>query len=331
MNNVAYNLFSTKMERYEIDRLREMPVESVLSRLGINVVRGWGLCPHHADRKPSLHVDRRRNLVKCFACGYGPADTIGITQEVLGVGFREATRWLAQEYGVIIDESRKTHADTPVKPQRTHEIDREWMESLLKQPVLCEEARQFLEERKIDMRVVSWLGLTSITSPTPSWRYGRPFFHAPSLLIPYRDVEGRLITVQGRTLTQASSIPRFQFPRGGKPTIYNLPILKWVCQDDELWIAEGPSDCWAMLSDGHKAVAIPSATLLNEADIKVLNEALPERCCLVACPDHDEAGERLFHELVRMANDLRRPIRRFDLPEGIKDYGEWHKRKSGVS
>lgn len=33
--------------------------------------------------------------------------------------------------------------------------------------------------------------------------------------------------------------------------------------DDELWITEGCSDCWAMPSDGHKAIAIPSATLLS--------------------------------------------------------------------
>ena len=33
--------------------------------------------------------------------------------------------------------------------------------------------------------------------------------------------------------------------------------------DDELWITEGCSDCWAMPSAGHKAIAIPSATLLS--------------------------------------------------------------------
>lgn len=315
------------MERYEIDKLKELPIEGVCSRLAINVVRGWGLCPHHADRRPSLHIDRRRNLVKCFACGFS-ADTIGITQEVLGVGFREATRWLAQEYGVIIDESRKTHADTPVKPKRKHEIDREWMESLLRRPVLCDQARQFLEERKIDMRVVSWLGLTSITSPTPSWRYGRPFFNAPSLLIPYRDISGSLLTVQARFLgadePATSDMPRFQFPSGVKPTIYNQPVLKLLKEGDELWVSEGPSDCWAMLSAGHKAVAIPSATLLSTADMRMLNAALPADCRLVACPDHDEAGDALYHDLLRVANDLHRPILRHDLPEGVKDFGQWH-------
>ncbi len=87
------------MERYEIDKLKEIPIEDVCSRLGIKVVRGWMLCPHHTDHNPSCHIDKSRNRVKCFACGYGPSDTIGITQEVLGLSFLEATQWLAREYG----------------------------------------------------------------------------------------------------------------------------------------------------------------------------------------------------------------------------------------
>ena len=336
------------MERYEIDKLKELPINGVCSRLGIKVVRGWALCPHHADRTPSMHVDRRRNFVKCFACGYGPSDTIGITQEVLGVGFREATRWLAQEYGVIIEESRRESLgadpnDSGATTQRTYDIDREWLESLLRRPVLCEEARQFLEARRIDERVVRWLGLTSITEPTPCWRYGRPFFNAPSLLIPYRDVEGKLLTVQARrTKTpqppeggekagpeggEGLALPRFQFPRGTKPHIYNLPILRCVGKGDELWIAEGPSDCWAMLSSGRKAVAIPSATLLSEADMRMLDGVLPRDCRLVACPDRDEAGEKLFGELTRVANTLQRTIVRHQLPEGVKDFGAWWSRQ----
>ena len=35
---------------------------------------------------------------------------------------------------------------------------------------------------------------------------------------------------------------------------------------DELYIAEGCSDCWSLLSAGHKAIAIPSATLLTKKD-----------------------------------------------------------------
>jgi DNA primase len=61
---------------------------------------------------------------------------------------------------------------------------------------------------------------------------------------------------------------------------------------EELWVTEGCSDCWAMLSSGKKAIAIPSASGLKDEDLgplKGLN--------LHMYPDQDEPGERLYWEL----------------------------------
>ena len=44
---------------------------------------------------------------------------------------------------------------------------------------------------------------------------------------------------------------------------------------EALFITEGPSDCWAMLSAGHKAIAIPSATLLTKPVLDQLLQSLP--------------------------------------------------------
>ena len=78
-------------------------------------------------------------------------------------------------------------------------------------------------------------------------------YDAPSLLIPYRDVDGRLLSVQGRYVGKEDK-PRFRFPRGSRVGMYNKPVIRRLKPGDELWITEGPSDCWAMLSAGHKAV-----------------------------------------------------------------------------
>ena len=194
----------------------------------------------------------------------------------------------------------------------------EYLETLVKQPVINDEAAHFLyDERKIDPRVVKWCGLTSIDRPMPCWRWGKAFYDAPSLLIPYRDVDGKLLTVQERKLSplltspggensplltspgggtenalsaeesgrgnltlppggDGGGLPRFRFPRGSHVGMYNKPVIRRLREGDELWITEGPSDCWAMLSAGHKAVAIPSATSLTREDIGVLRNGLPE-------------------------------------------------------
>ena len=143
-------------------------------------------------------------------------------------------------------------------------------------------------------------------------------YDAPSLLIPYRDVDGTLLSVQGRYMGKEEK-PRFRFPRGSHVGMYNKPVIRRLKPGDELWITEGPSDCWAMLSAGHKAVAIPSATSLTRADISVLRDGLPEGVSLHMYPDNDEPGMKLFEDLKRWFPELQGHV----LPEGYKDFGQW--------
>ena len=72
-----------------------------------------------------------------------------------------------------------------------------------------------------------------------------------------------------------------------------------------------------MLSDGHKAIAIPSATLLKEEDL-----ALLQGVNLHMYPDQDRPGERLFLQL----RERLPQIVRHQLPEGCKDYSDQYVR-----
>ena len=140
----------------------------------------------------------------------------------------------------------------------------------------------------------------------------------PWLQTPYFDCDGRLVGVQNRNLVRGG-LPRFRFPQGSECGIYNLPVLKMVRAGDALWIAEGCSDCWALLSSGRKAIAIPSATLLSRKDKEVL-AALPPSLSLHMCPDRDLPGERLFLQLREVLPGLVR----HQLPPGVKDFGEYY-------
>ena len=198
-------------------------------------------------------------------------------------------------------------------------------------PVINAEAAHFLyDERRIDPRVVKWCGLTSITVPMPCWRWGKAFYDAPSLLIPYRDVDGKLLTVQGRKIKELKEekikefTPRFRFPPGSQVGMYNKPVLRMLREGDELWITEGPSDCWAMLSFGRKTVAIPSATSLTVDDVSLLREGLPKGVSLHMMPDNDRPGMELFQTLKRSLPQLQGHV----LPEGVKDFGQWYAQRS---
>ena len=152
------------------------------------------------------------------------------------------------------------------------------------------------------------------------------------LQIPYYNREGRLVGIQNRNLdwfkvqgvqeVQGSrEAPRFRFPQGSECGIYNLPVLNLLKEGEPLYITEGASDCWAMLSSGHKAVAIPSATLLSRKD-KELLLSLSSSLSLTfhMFPDRDEPGERLFLQLRQVLPDLQH----HQLPPTCKDYSDYY-------
>ena len=185
----------------------------------------------------------------------------------------------------------------------------QYYERFFERPWLNEEARRFLfEERRLDPRIVAWCRLTS-------WRDKRG---VSWLQTPYYDREGRLIGVQNRNLgTATPEAPRFRFPQGSECSIYNLPVLNWLRPGEPLYITEGCSDCWAMLSAGHKAIAIPSATLLKQKDVELLS-ALTAECHMY--PDRDAPGERLFLQLKKVLPSLVH----HQLPLGCKDFSEFY-------
>ena len=291
-------------------------------KMGIEVGRQHkALCPFHQDRHPSLHFDIKRNRFKCFSCG-ASGNVIDLVMRYMNIGFKEAMEWMGAPPppgGGI-----SCPPDTPAAllnppPGGRGAVDIEYLSTLIARPVINAAAAHFLyEERKIDPRVVRWCGISSISEPTPCWRFGKAFYDAPSLLIPYRDVDGRLLSVQGRYMGKEEK-PRFRFPRGSRVGMYNKPVIRRLKPGDELWITEGPSDCWAMLSAGHKAVAIPSATSLTRADISVLRDGLPEGVSLHMYPDNDEPGMRLFEDLKRWFPELKGHV----LPDGCKDFGDY--------
>ena len=296
------------MNKFELQKLKSLPIEGVAQRLGLNVHRHKTRCPFHDDSNPSLSFHIRTNTYKCFVCD-AHGSTIDLAMGVLGKDFKETCQWLASEYNVIITDSYHCHPESPhCHPERSEGSEYSFnvsrYEKYFERPFLNQAARAFLyEERKLDARVIRWCRLTSWTD-----RYDTSW-----LQIPYFDVNGNLIGVQNRRLGKGEG-PRFRFPKGSRCKIYNLPVLNLLKEGEELYIAEGCSDCWALLSSGKKAVAIPSATLLNVKDIEVL-----KGLNLHMYPDSDIPGEKLFLQLKTYCPQLVR----HQLPTNCKDYSEY--------
>ena len=292
------------MNKFELQELRDLPIEGVAERLGLKVNEHHKcLCPFHEDHHPSMSF--KKNQYRCFVCGAN-GDTIELVMRHLNKDFKEACRWLADENCVILDEWKPAKTDEVQKP-----FDATKYEHFFERPWLNEEARKFLfDERRIDPRVASWCRLTSWKN-----RSGIPW-----LQIPYFNREGRLVGIQNRNLIKGAT-PRFRFPQGSQCSIYNLPVLKLLQPGEALYITEGCSDCWAMLSAGHKAIAIPSATLLKPKDVEqlsLINSQLSISFHMY--PDRDAPGERLFMQLQKVLPSLVH----HQLPPDCKDYSDYY-------
>ena len=322
------------LEKSTLLQFRHLPIETVAERLGLHVARHKSLCPFHDDHHASMSFSTSRNTFRCFVCG-ASGGTIDLVMRHLGKSFPEACRWLADANNVILEEYKP---QTPADDKTAKPFDASRYGRLFEHPWLSDKAQRFLfEERRLNPRVVAWCRLSSWTD-----RYGTNW-----LQIPYFDQDGRLIGIQNRNLDYRKAekevfhekdkaekevlhekdkadkeVPRFRFPYGSRCSIYNLPVTAMLRPGEPLYITEGASDCWAMLSAGHKAIAIPSATLLGNADKRLLKD-LAERLGTTfhMFPDRDAPGERLFMQLKEVLPQLEH----HQLPVGCKDFAEYYK------
>ena len=311
------------MEKQELQKLRDLPIEGVAERLGLHVSRHKCLCPFHDDHHASLSFSVRTNRYRCFVCG-ASGGTIDLVMHLLKKDFLDACHWLADANNILVHErplsASKLGYQGSGLPSSSSTFDPTRYTRFFEHPFLSEPARHFLfDERKLDERVIRWCRLTS-------WRDCKG---VDWLQIPYYDREGHLIGIQNRLLPDATrgsnlskgDLPRFRFPYGAQCSIYNLPVLNRLQQGEALYITEGCSDCWAMLSAGHKAIAIPSATLLKPADkalLSTLNSELSTAFHMY--PDRDEPGERLFLQLQKVLPNLEH----HQLPPDCKDFSEYY-------
>ena len=216
--------------------------------------------------------------------------------------FLESCEWLVNENNIIIQEHK---AHEILKPHETlKSFDANRYSCYFDHPWLSPDACKFLfATRHIHPAVVKFCRLNSFRD----W-----------LQIPYYDQQGKLIGIQRRYMGTDPSQPRFRFQQGERINLYNQQVIPMLRPNAPIYLAEGPSDTWALLSSGKKAVGIPSATLLKPNDIL----PLAGRECHIY-PDKDSAGESLYQKLLSAANDIGFCLIRHELPEGCKDFSDY--------
>lgn len=332
-----------------IDTLNSLSTEDVAERLGLGPInRHKCKCFMHSDRHPSLgFLGKNRQDWWCFPCGKGGKGPISLVMQKEGVGFVRACEILGQMYGIYWSNNQYW---APYKPKSILPINSsEMAETGLFASEICQwivdhsklssEAKAFLyERRKLKKDIIEQLKIGSITNSRKllaalknqftdndlrasgliKEETGNLKVFTPCLIFPFYDTNGNLIALQSRYLAKSSNSTRFLFLSHYNKRLFNLPIINRLSKGDSLYIAEGVTDCMALLSAGLNAVAIPSAHLIPELDIIRLKGYK-----LKMYHDKDNPGLTSYYRIESLCISNGVSIEKLDVPDGFKDYGAY--------
>lgn len=332
-----------------LTKLRDLNCEEVAKAYGLEVKSHMTHCFMHNDRHPSLGF--KNNHWKCFVCDKG-GDAISLVMELCKVSFKDACIDLCSKFNIPITASGKLsyhqplrltrHLFTPIQEDEVDEFDAEVANSIVDSLELGKEAKRFLfGERKLSERVISTLSIKSLEDRDTSLklrdrllsRYSKERLisnkilkesaslniNIPSLIIPYLDEKGKIISLQTRYLKKSEVIPRFKLLCHSKKHLYNLGILSKMNRKDRLYITEGITDCLAVLSTGNNAVAIQSVSSIPDNELCLLINY-----SLYMIPDQDKPGVNAFNNLYRSFLRLGSIMTKVNLPDGVKDFSEFY-------
>jgi DNA primase len=121
-----------------------------------------GLCPFHAERTPSFHVNPEKGFFHCFGCNVG-GDVFKFLELHERLGFQDAVRMLAQKFGVALpDEGERGdgHADSGLREAllKIHEVATAYFREHLDHPSGAR-ARTQLHDRGVTPGTIERLGL----------------------------------------------------------------------------------------------------------------------------------------------------------------------------
>jgi DNA primase len=95
--------------------IKDMPISNIVGQfisLKKQASGQIGLCPFHADSKPSLNVSDEKGIFKCFACGVS-GDAIGFVMKKQSMEFKDAIKEIAKLTGLPFEELDQPKKENP--------------------------------------------------------------------------------------------------------------------------------------------------------------------------------------------------------------------------
>ncbi|BAY24590.1 DNA primase [Calothrix sp. NIES-2100] len=320
-----------------------------------------GLCPFHDEKTPSFTVSQTKQMYFCFGCQAG-GNAIKFLMDLSKRSFAEVTLDLARRYQVPVQtlepEQRQELQRQISLREQLYEVlasTAQFYQHALRQS-LGQKALQYLKsDRLLQEETIQQFGLGYAPAGWETlYRYLVDSKHYPvqlvekaglikprkegggyydvfrdRLMIPIRDIQGRVIAFGGRTLTDEQpkylNSPETELFSKGK-TLFALDQAKGgISQLDQAVVVEGYFDAIALHSAGINNAIASLGTALSLEQVKLVLR-YTESKQLVLNFDADKAGnnaaERAIGEIAELAYMGEVQLKILNIPDG-KDADEY--------
>lgn len=325
-----------------------------------------GLCPFHREKSPSFMVTRERQGWHCFGCGKG-GDIFTFVQEIEGMEFVEALRFLAQRAGIELTGRVRSDVEMNEK-NRIKNINAKaayFYHSFLMQMDAAKDARDYLEKRGVTKDTIEewqvgfvpdqWDLLTkyllkkgcaiedmvasglTIKRDGAGAGSGKGFYDRfrGRIMFPIWDIQGDIVGFTGRILVETAMsggkyVNTPQTPVFDKSRIvFALDKARQaIKQAGYSVLAEGQMDVIACHQAGMHNVVASSGTALTEEQVKLLERYAKS---IRMAFDADEAGQNAAKRGIDIALEAGLEVKIIQIPEGAgKDPDECIKQNKDV-
>lgn len=306
-----------------------------------------GLCPFHADKKPSLGVNDQKDLWNCFPCGKN-GDQFKWLMECEGVSFPDAVKELAEQAGVVLPQLDAETTKREARKLTLIEIVEEASAFFRKQLKTVPTVREYLTKRGIGPDMVERFGIGYAPEERSALKSHLAGIGVDStdaidaglivagddvpvsydrfrgrVIFPIRDAKGRGVGFGGRALAADVAAKYLNSPEGqlfdkGR-LLYNAHAARQPAQADDATViaVEGYAGTIASVGAGFGATVASMGTALSEAQLIGLWRLSD---CPVLAYDGDAAGRKATRRAIATALPMLTPGRKLkiaSLPVGM--------------
>ena len=301
-------------DNQDLEQLKKLDILTVAESLKIPVRNKKAICFLHADTTPSLTFYPETGTWHCFGCGKG-GDVIALVQEHNNCTFRQACQWLRQSFigtstrNIRIQLPYKMADKKPTKKEILSAPDSELFSAVLQHLSLSEHAVDYLcNQRKLSLEAVKSASIVSAEDIEElsrwlcdhfsldrllasqlfvNWNHvPQLFWQKPGIIIPYFQIDGKLINFQIRPYF-TDKAKKYMFLPKLSTCMLNEHTLNTLPTGTKLFVCEGAMDALSIETRNGHAVAFPGVQ-----SIKTVQLELFQRFHVHIIFDNDEAGKK---------------------------------------